>query len=42
MSAHTPEDVHRLWGETMNAGDLEGILALYEPAAGEAGDAADR
>ena len=31
--ARTPEEVHRLWGETMNAGDLDGVVALYEPEA---------
>ena len=33
MPARTPEDVHRLWGEAMNAGDLESAVALYEPGA---------
>lgn len=33
MHATTPEDVDRLFGERVNAGDLEGMLALYEPDA---------
>lgn len=33
MTAKTPEDVDRLFGERVNAGDLEGIVALYEPDA---------
>jgi uncharacterized protein (TIGR02246 family) len=33
MAARTPEDVDRLFGETINAGDLEGAVALYEPGA---------
>ena len=33
MSAKTPEDVDRLFGEKINAGDLEGAVALYEPGA---------
>jgi uncharacterized protein (TIGR02246 family) len=28
-----PEDVDRLFGERVNAGDLEGLVALYEPTA---------
>jgi uncharacterized protein (TIGR02246 family) len=31
MSAQTPEECDRLFGEHVNAGDLEGLLALYEP-----------
>ncbi len=31
--ARTPEDVDRLFGERLNAGDLEGLVALYEPTA---------
>ena len=31
--ARTPEDVHRLWTDYFIAGDLEGLLALYEPDA---------
>lgn len=33
MNARTPEDVDRLFGEYLNAGDVEGIVALYEPGA---------
>jgi uncharacterized protein (TIGR02246 family) len=33
MAAHDPGDVDRLFGESMNAGDLEGLMALYEPTA---------
>ena len=33
MAATTPEDVDRLFGERVNAGDLEGVVALYEPNA---------
>ena len=29
----TPEDVHRLWSEYFVAGDLEGLVSLYEPDA---------
>ena len=31
--ARTPEDVHRLWSEYFVAGDLDGLLSLYEPDA---------
>ncbi len=32
MSApQTPEDVDRLFAEYMNAGDIDGLLSLYEP-----------
>lgn len=31
--ARTPEDVDRLFGERVNAGDLDGLVALYEPNA---------
>lgn len=30
MSARTPEDCDRLFAERVNAGDLAGVLALYE------------
>jgi ketosteroid isomerase-like protein len=30
MSARTPEDCDRLFAERINAGDLVGVLALYE------------
>jgi len=33
MTAKTPEDVDRLYEECVNAGDLDGVLALYEPGA---------
>jgi uncharacterized protein (TIGR02246 family) len=33
MPARTPEDAHRLWGEAYMAGDLDGMLELYEPDA---------
>ncbi len=33
MAAREPEEAHRLWGERFKAGDLEGLLALYEPNA---------
>ena len=32
MNATMPEDLHRLWVERVNAGDLDGLVALYEPA----------
>jgi uncharacterized protein (TIGR02246 family) len=32
-TAGTPEDVDRLFGERMNAGDLDGLVALYEGGA---------
>lgn len=31
--AMTPEDLPRLWRERANAGDIDGIVALYEPDA---------
>jgi uncharacterized protein (TIGR02246 family) len=33
MPAREPEEAHRLWAERFKAGDLEGLLALYEPTA---------
>jgi uncharacterized protein (TIGR02246 family) len=33
MPAHTPEEVASLLGQAFNAGDLESLLALYEPEA---------
>lgn len=33
MPASTPEEIHRLWAEAYNAGDLESLLALYETEA---------
>lgn len=32
-AAQTPADLHRLLAERGNAGDLDGIVALYEPDA---------
>ncbi len=31
--ARAPEDVDRLFGERLNAGDVDGVVALYEPTA---------
>jgi uncharacterized protein (TIGR02246 family) len=31
MSARTPEECDRLFAEHVNAGDVEALLALYEP-----------
>ena len=33
MPAHSPEEVHQLWGSAMNTGDLDAVLDLYEPDA---------
>jgi ketosteroid isomerase-like protein len=33
MAAHKPEDIHKLWAEAFDAGDLEALLSLYEPTA---------
>jgi uncharacterized protein (TIGR02246 family) len=33
MLAKTPEDCHRLFVEAFNAGDVDGLMALYEPQA---------
>ena len=30
MSAKVPKEAHDLWAKTFNAGDLEGLVALYE------------
>ena len=30
MTAKTPEDVDRLFAECVNAGDVDGVVALYE------------
>ncbi len=32
-AAQTPEDLDRLFGEALNRGDVDSILALYEPGA---------
>lgn len=31
--ARTPEEVHELWAQRFSAGDLDGLVALYEPDA---------
>lgn len=31
MPARTPEECHLLFGDHVNAGDLEALMALYEP-----------
>ncbi len=31
--AHTPEDITRLFVDAVNAGDIDGLVALYEPDA---------
>lgn len=33
MQARTPEDCDRLFGECVNAGEVEGVVALYEESA---------
>lgn len=33
MHAATPEELERAFGERVNAGDLDGMIACYEPAA---------
>ena len=33
MSAHSPWEVHAQFEAAFNAGDIEGLLALYEPNA---------
>lgn len=33
MPATTPRDLHTLFTQAMNEGDLQGLLALYEPTA---------
>lgn len=33
MPARKPEELDALFGEALNAGDLERLMALYEPAA---------
>jgi ketosteroid isomerase-like protein len=32
-SARTPEELHRLWSDYFVAGDLDGLVSLYEPEA---------
>lgn len=31
--AESPLDLHQLWGQRFNAGDIDGLLTLYEPDA---------
>jgi uncharacterized protein (TIGR02246 family) len=33
MAAHTPEDLDRLFAVALNAGDIDGLMRLYEPGA---------
>lgn len=33
MAAQSPEEVDRLFAQALNAGDLDALVALYEPAA---------
>ena len=33
MPAHTPEELDRLFSQALNAGDLDALVALYEPGA---------
>jgi uncharacterized protein (TIGR02246 family) len=33
MPARNPEDVDRLFGEALNAGNVDALVALYEPGA---------
>src|SRR5215216_7385393 len=33
MPAHSPNEVHRLWGRAMNDGDLVAVMDLYVPDA---------
>ena len=33
MPATTPEQIHRLFEEAFNAGDIDGLMALFEPDA---------
>jgi SnoaL-like protein len=33
MAATTPEQIHRLFEEAFNAGDLDALMELYEPSA---------
>jgi uncharacterized protein (TIGR02246 family) len=33
LAARTPEECDRLFGERLNAGDVDGLVALYEPGA---------
>jgi hypothetical protein len=33
MTAHHPDDLDRLFADALNAGDLDALVALYEPDA---------
>jgi uncharacterized protein (TIGR02246 family) len=33
MTARTPADLHEIWPRLFNAGDLDGLMTLYEPDA---------
>ena len=33
MPAGTPEEVHRLWAQAFDEGDVDAVVALYEPSA---------
>jgi hypothetical protein len=33
MIPRTPEDCDRLFGECLDAGDVDGLVALYDPSA---------
>ncbi len=33
MPARTPEEMHQVFAEALNAGDMDSLLALYEPGA---------
>jgi ketosteroid isomerase-like protein len=33
MPATTPEEIHRLFEDAFNVGDIDGLMALYEPDA---------
>ncbi len=33
MPARTPEELHQVFADALNAGDMDSLLALYEPGA---------
>ena len=33
MKAHSPAEIHQLFLDAFNRGDVEGVVALYEPNA---------
>jgi len=33
MAVHEPAEIHRLWVEAYNSGDIDALAALYEPGA---------